>query len=262
MKKGIFFILALFMLISNGVQAAPLNDYSKSGTVSLSVSILHNDFKVREKLISGGGIVQHRSLGNKWNISGEVTVTIAPRWAISLDHTSANANKKLLGIQPGVRIQYEKPKLQSTNLKFKYQVYKKDGLFVAPYLGISRNRASLSDDIIDLGGLGTGNVTLDFKTKAKISPTAGVTIVYDLDKKGSFKTYLDASVGTKMYSWNVGVSYKIAKNLDFNLGYQYYQASGLTYNYRKPVPPVTFSGHGEYKIKNKGIYLGVSYRFN
>lgn len=166
----------------------------------------------------------------------------------------------------GLFDRYISSRLSSANVKIKYQAYKNDRLFVAPYVGMSINKNTFHRSDRDDGSY-YGNYDYTRSTDRKTSILIGATTVYALDKGGRFKTYFDGAIGNKVYSWNVGLSCEIVKNLDFDFGYKYYQAK-MNYSYASfsgtssgGIGTVTPADHGTIKSKSKGIYFGLSYKF-
>lgn len=265
MKKSLFLALVLVMFIASSTFAAPLDDYSKAGNVGLSVWVMHAglDTDRKSKEPWGPGFAESFDAANKWSLGGELTVTVAPKWAIGFEYAGTNGKHVQVQDFIGAYSTEERNKLSSSLVKVKYQVYKDERLFLAPYIGFARNRAKINNyqhrPMIGYAGY-------DYKTESRTSILAGVTAVYALDKPGKLKTYLDAAAGNKMYSWNIGVSYQVAKNLDFDFGYKHYMVKGLKYDYDKIVTTSNgaqgnFVDNGKIKSSSRGIYFGLSYKF-
>lgn len=257
MKKGIILAFILSLLASSAM-AAPLDDYSKAGNVGFSIYIIRSDM---EDDRNGDGFHRVYSYGDKWSWGGELTISFAPKWAVSFDYAQ-HKNKDKHFFSNIDRDDSMSSKLKSSNIKLKYQAYKNERLFVAPYLGIAVNKLKQSHTS-DWTRSGLGVVNFNFETKRKNSLLAGVTLVYGVDKESKFKTYFDAAVGSKVYSWNLGISYEVAKNLDMDFGYRYYKAKGMGYHYPDTgVGALVFLGdHGKIDSTSKGIYFGLSYKF-
>jgi len=244
------------MLSSSSVLAAPLDDYSRAGNGNVSITIMNNDARNVEKTNRATSGI---SFGNKISFGTEVTIAVAPRWALSLDYSLFNSDRQRIRTVPGNYSWDEKYKLNSINFKVKYQAYKKGRFFVAPYIGVARNQAKLYGDFWNLGGIGN-DFKYNYSTKSRISVMGGVTLVYNLDRAGKLSTYFDGSLGYKMYSWNFGVTYKVAKNFSLDVGYKYYEAK-LYYHVDEYRGAIHLKGQGDYHMKNKGIYLGLNYNF-
>ena len=256
MKKGLLLTVFFTLLFTGSILAAPLDDYSKAGNVGLSIFTQRTDMSVSRKSNSPT-YSRTFDYDAKWNWGGELTVSVAKNWALSFDYLDSK-NKEMPLSSATSPADYRSSKLKSHNIKLKYQAYKDDKLFVAPYLGLAMNKHSVAL-----------MVPHSFNTERKTSVLAGVTLVYGLDKDNRFKTYFDGAIGNKVYSWNIGVAYGVSKNLDFDFGYRYYRSKGMRYDYPTSsvfVPPtgmIALAGdNGKIDSKSKGFYFGLSYKFN
>lgn len=265
MKKSLFMAILLVIFVAGGVLAAPLDDYSKAGNVGISIYTIRSDSKDKRQTATDDSVNNtyfSRSFfyDNKWNWGGEITVSFAPCWAFSTDYSQVKSNKGNF-FNDGMHNMNMKTKLTSTNIKLKYQAYKDSRIFIAPYLGVAVNKLRQTDKTVEFTGL--YSEAHSFESKRKSNLLAGLTLVYSLDKTGSLKTYFDAAVGSNVYSYNIGLSYRLAKNLDLDFGYKYSQIKNLKYSYPVANYPNTFRPADNGKIKNtsKGIYFGLSYKF-
>ena len=260
MKKSLFLAVILVMFLIGSVCAAPLDDYSKAGNVGLSVWLMHAGLDTDRKYNPDmwfPGLAKSYDSANKWNWGGELTVAFAPKWAAGFEY--ADTRGKFVHVHDwGWGNTNEKSKLSSALFKIKYQAYKNERLFVAPYIGLARNKVKNSTSHYSPI---FGDMKYDYKSESRKSILAGVTAVYSIDRSGRFKTYFDGAVGNKMYSWNVGVSYQVAKNLDFDFGYKHYMVKDLKYKYVKDTSWGTYMDNGKIKSTSRGIYLGLSYKF-
>ena len=263
MKKTLAVFLFSMLLMTSSALASPLDDYSKAGNVGVSIYTMRadmgNDYTSSAISELNSGV----DFGNKWSWGGELTVTVAPKWALAFDYAQYK-NKDVKLRDWGIARDNLSSSLQSTNLKIRYQALKNEKLSLVTYLGIGLNKSRqfLRYDSV------TGTSTLGYSTKRKTSLLAGVTVVYALDRDKRFKTYFDGALGNKMYSWNIGVSYEVVKNLELDFGYKCYQVRGLEYGYLET--DLTSSGgvthrypadRGKIKSTSKGIYFGLSYKF-
>lgn len=271
MKESLFLAVVLVILSFGSALAAPLDDYSKAGNVGISIYVLRSDMEDGRKANNSRTFEQELynrsfSYGDKWNWGGEMTVSFAPKWAVAFEYSQAK-NQKYRFASAANWDEYMSSRLKSTNIKLKYQAYKDERLFIAPYLGYSLNKLE-QNELADYTKSGFGFAKFDIETKRKSNLLAGVTLVYNLDKQGKFKTYFDSAVGSKVYSWNLGFSYAVAKNLDLDFGYKCYRVKGLKYNYPETTK-ISSNGssltwgadYGEIKNTSKGIYFGLSYNF-
>ena len=263
MKKFLATFLFSMLLLIGSTQASPLDDYSKAGNVGISIYTMRadmgDDYTGSRWYWFNSGV----DFGSKWSWGGELTVTVAPKWALSFDYAQYK-NKERLAHDWGLSKDNLSSSLRSTNLKLKYQAYAKERLTLTPYLGIGLNK---SRQFLRYGVM-SNTSTLGYSTKRKTNLMAGLTAVYALDKEKRFKTYFDGALGSKMYSWNIGVSYEVVKNLEMDFGYKCYQVRGLEYGY--PNTALTSSNgnihyyladNGKIKSTSKGIYFGLSYKF-
>ena len=265
MKTRVFILAAAFALLTAGSAcAAPLDDYSKAGNVGIGVYTMRTNMK-DDRESTHDFFNRTFDYGNKWNWGGELTVSFAPKWALSLDYLSSK-NREYMFYSNMPDDSYMSSKLKSANIKLKYQAYRDGKLFVAPYLGVASNKLKQTARD-DASRNGYGVAEFAFNTKRKTSLLAGVTLVYGIDKDQRFKAYFDGAVGSSMYSWNMGLSCEVAKNLDFDFGYRYYR-SKLNYGYADTAivdssgQAIIVAGNsGKINSTSKGIYVGLSYKF-
>ena len=268
MKKYLLVTLLLTMLLTSSAQAAPLDDYSKAGNWGVSIFTQRTDMDdtitSTTNTASGKRFFDYDDA--KWSWGGEVTVSVMPRFALSFDYLGSKSKDTVLFTAPSGYFASNSSKLNSYNIKLKYQVYKDEKLFIAPYLGVALNKLQQK---YTPNYPAMGYFTHSYDSKRKTSVLAGVTAVYSLDKDNRFKTYFDGAVGNKVYSWNLGLAYGVSKNLDLDFGYRYYRAKDMSYAH-PDTPYVTSSGwptymaavYGTMDSKSKGLYFGLSYRFN
>lgn len=235
MKRTLLLAFILVFCLSASVFAAPLNDYSKPGNFSLGLWWQRSEMKDDLENLTNPFAASY-NFDSKWNVFGEATIVVAPKLALSLDYGSYQSGQVQFPVDATI-------KLNSLNFKVKYEAYNKDRLFLAPYLGLARNKMNLTQRGITA------------KSNTKNSFLLGLTTVYGLDKDERLKAYLDLGFGNKARGWNLGMSYQVAKNLDFDLGYKWYKAKDMTY-------VSEFGDIINCDITSKGVYLGMTYRFN
>ena len=270
MKKVLFLTVLLTLLLAGSALAAPLADYSKAGNFGISIFAQRTDME-DDRTVEGGdpdslGAYNRKfDYGAKWSWGGEMTVSFAKGWALSFDYLDSK-NKETLYNPVTTIFQFGMySRLKSHNIKLKYQAYKSDKLFIAPYLGVALNKLQ-QNNMVYLSG---ADATLfSMETERKTSVLAGLTLVYGLDKNNRLKTYFDGAIGNKVYSWNLGLAYGVSKNLDLDFGYRYHKAK-LRYDYPDTqtissggTPGTFFADHGKIDSTSKGIYFGLSYKFN
>ena len=275
-KKVLLLTVILTLLLTGSALAAPLDDYSKAGNVGISLFIqrseMKDDMKVEDAEYTSTFDVFDRAFnyGEKGSLGGELTVSIAKGLAFSFEYLdSKNKQDHHFSSYGGGMLSnyYLSSHLKSHNFKLKYQAYKSDRLFIAPYLGVSLNKTQQSN--IRIFGVLNDTLEHSITSKRKTSALAGVTLVYGLDKDNRLKTYFDGSVGNKVYSWNLGLAYGVSKNLDLDFGYRYYKSKDMSYDFPRTdvTTPITGStitvgaNSGKISSTSKGIYLGISYKF-
>ena len=267
MKKTIAMFLFSMLLLTGSSKASPLDDYSKAGNFGISIYTMRADMgddytgSILPRLNEG------MDFSSKWSWGGELSVTVAPKWALSFDYAQYKNKDVKESDFGGGNGSYLSSRLQSSNIKLKYQAYAKERLTLTPYLGVGLNK-NRQFQTLDFTAAGAGTSTLGYSTKRKTSLMAGLTAVYALDREKRFKTYFDGALGNKMYSWNIGVSYELVKNLELDFGYKCYQVRGLEYDYPNTAltssngsSHVYSSDKGKIKSTSKGIYFGLSYKF-
>ena len=267
MKKTLATFLFSMLVLTGSVLASPLDDYSKAGNVGISIYTMNSDMSDDYTGSRWSWFNEGTDFGNKWSWGGELAVTVAPKWALSFDYAQYKSKDAKVRDRNVSDAEYLSSRLKSTNIKLKYQAYANEKLTLAPYLGVGLNK-SRQFYTIDNTVLGHSIVTLGYSTKRKTSVMAGVTAVYALDREKRFKTYFDGALGNKVYSWNIGVSYEVVKNLELDFGYKYYQVRGLEYGYPETELLTSTSSvyayapdRGKIKSTSKGIYFGLSYKF-
>jgi opacity protein-like surface antigen len=279
----------LTVSLSGVVLAAPLDNADKAGRVALTISSMWNKTKADGTANFGGdhagvsGPIDFET-GTKANLGLALDVSIAPKFIFSVDYMNNNnkgsdqinttvdagavtGTPALNGIPASASLDYNPDiKLRIMNFKLKYQAYKDDHVFFAPYIGMAsyRAKAEVNGAVLtataEVPVYGTqsftkslGNQSASGNTKNKF--IVGFTTVANLTKDKKAKVYLDAGVGNDIYSWDVGISYDIVKNLSFGLGYRYQKVKDISISHAGINPVLTTDA------SIKGLYVALTAHF-
>lgn len=160
----------------------------------------------------------------------------------------------------------------SHKLKLSEQVMNVDALYklndnVSPYIGWGRGKlkANVPNEL--------SNLTIINDSVSSNFLRLGLIAKAPLNDKATVWT--DLAIGTKSFNkMEVGLGYKIAKNMDFNVGYRYQQikySSNLgeselpppmsAYHSPNPSADSSFNRSVDAKLKTKGWFAGVTYTF-
>ena len=101
LKKSIFLVIAMMLFSMGSAFAAPLDDYSRAGNVGLSIYTMRSHMEDERRTQAGNAsnniMSRNYSYGSKWNWGGEVTVSVAPKLAISVDYSNYKNNEVYFG---------------------------------------------------------------------------------------------------------------------------------------------------------------------
>ena len=215
---------------SNSVFAAPLTDYSPS-KVAIDIMIRNNDLK-------GSGNGFSFSFDKKWN--AEYGLTLAFGGNLAFQYTGFGAKSDDTSIDDNGMTKSVAFKLKSDEFNLLYQVHKAEKSSAAVFLGYTRAKVSTwhtdfgknsssEEGYFQLGALGT----------IKIAP----------------KTTAYAAVrgGDDIFGYKVGISQDLGRGFEMNVDWSYMKAKNIGDRN---------SAFGQLDAVNKGIGLGITYKFS
>lgn len=225
MKKTAIFAMAAATMLTTGVGfASPLNDYS-AGKTSV-------DLTSRQSSIDATSQSATDSLSKKGNMEFGITTGLGGNFAFQ--YTNANNKSKDTNLPDGAGGTYrENGSLKTQEFNVLYKLDKN----VSAYVGMVNLKGTINDE-----GSGTSSSS---KNKMQFG-LIGSTKLTD-------KTTAYAQVGfaSSFDTWKVGISQEIAPNVEFNIDYRRTQAKKMNFD----------NGLGDVDMTNKGIGVGVSYKF-
>jgi len=202
MLKKSLILLSGTMLIASVGFAAPLTDYS-SGKFAIDLTVSPSLEQVATNMDKGYEFVTDGVPISKSSVTYGLTAGLGNNWAVQ--YRSHRVNSETGGnFSIGTKLSgYE------ANI-----LYKVDKNFFA-FAGYTNFKLDLYEN---LDGKYTGKSTSGAQIRA-------VVVVPVSDK---VSTYGIVSTGSKVDNFEVGLSYKINKNVDFNMGYADRKYKGLT----------------------------------
>ena len=229
MKKICLLTIVFILSLAGTSFAAPLTNYSAS-KVAIDIMMRNNDLKG-----SGNGL--DFSFDKKWNMEYGLTVAFGGNLAFQYAGYGAKSDDTSLddgGITKSVAF-----KLRYDEFNLLYQIHKAEKSSASVFLGYSRAKvsswhtdfgknSSSEEGYFQLGALGT----------IKIAP----------------KTTAYASIkgGDDIFGYKIGISQDLGKGFELNIDWSYLKAKGVGDKN---------SAFGELNATNKGIGLGVTYKF-
>ncbi len=237
MKKQTIFLTSVFFLgMSASVLAAPLTDYSL-GKVSFQVGVnTLNDIKSVVKNATFADLKDDTLDGHeKTKPYAGVTVGLCKGIAVQYRYEQLKSNPSVDTSSRSFNLP-NKIKLQEYNLRYLY------GKMLSLYAGDYHVKFSNSSD----GGDG-------FKAKSQDLLHIGATCVIPLI--GNLCAWGDVGIGKDLYHYEVGVGYKIAKNICLDLSYKYLRLDKIGEYTNQSLANVKVDG------KTRGVRLGLTFNF-
>lgn len=228
--KKISLLVVAFLFISSIALASPLTDYSlgKSAVDITWFSNLHMTDQYTS-ILNAAGNGTDAANGKHGNLDLSLTTGLGGKWAIQYrqfnpetkDYTTFGRVQRF-----GVR---------SQELDALYKIDKNLSAFVGwhqaryTYDSINANTTASNKNVVQVGLVGTTQIA----TKTQLYGVGGV--------------------GKDLVTYEIGVSYEIAKGLDFNLLYRYKKVENLD--------DATFGIPYRDNVTVKGLGYGITYKF-
>ena len=267
MKKSLSLALFLSIGIAGTAFAAPLSNYEQ-GKTSIDLGYSFNKTVGGSVGLAGPDLnikgIPLPSFDADHSFQTGVTVGLGKKIAVQgkFEHLKIagvdinTGRRPLLGFLPrnsNVNLQLSEQQIQFNVL---YQVTPN----FSPYIGYKHASLKLS------------GFDAPFNTKAS-NNIFQVGILAQAPLSDKVTGWMDFAVGTKnSMSYEIGAAYKVSKNLDFNIGYQYSQnkykfsmtqedsASIPEYGILRSAPPARETSVTP-TIKTKGWFSGITYKF-
>jgi len=225
--KKVAVIFAFVMILSSSAFASPLMDYSAGKT---SIDLTFRNSGIEE---TTPGWVQFFPRKSS-NVDAAVTVGLGNNFAVQYrDFTTKSGNRLYPELDGDTDSVYEKYSVQEFNAMYKLNKN------VAAYVGTVKGKLNFVD-LTDSQWSGGGSKTFTQFGLVGVVPISSKTDIF-----------ANVSVGKDYKNYEVGVSYAINSNLDFNV------------SYRQVKTEIFIPGPDGGLIKHKidGLGFGATYKF-
>ena len=223
MKKKILAFLAATSLMTSVAMAAPMTDYSQ-GKTAIDLTMRNTEGK---------------AIGNtykeKYNLDWGVTTGLGNDWAIQY----RQFNPKSKSTSYSDVDDFGNPFTGSAKAQLKtseINVLRKVTDNVSIYAGVMRTKAEFED-------------TLDSPFSSNSKNKWQLGLVGSTQIADKLTGYASVGAGKDLTSWQIGVAYEVAPNVDFNVDYRQIKVDNLK-----------FVGE-DFDVKAKGLGFGVTYKF-
>lgn len=209
MKKKLLAFVAAASMMTSVAFAAPLTDYSQGKTAI--------DLNWRNTEVKGESV----TFDKKYNIDWGITSGLGNDWAIQYRQFNPKSDATEIAGS------FHKAKLKTQE----FNVLRKLDGNVSAYTGVMKTKGELD------GGSSSS------KNKWQLGITGSTQLA---DK---MTAYASLGAGKDLTTWQIGVAYEVAPNVDFNLDYRQIKADKLDFDGEK------VDG------KAKGLGFGITYKF-
>lgn len=234
MKKQIFIFGVISIFIVSGVcSASPLMDYSK-GNTSIDMTIRSGEISVNN---DWAGNSLKKDVDS--NFEGTITHGLGGRVAIQYRNTFGDS-ESYYSLSKDTKIT-----LRSQEVNILYKLNKQ----ISAYAGLVQVETS------QVGALKTTTLsnlaqTIGNHPYQKSGYQVGLIGTTSLGPK--LVGYASVGLGNCVDSYEVGLGYEVARNLEFNVGYKNAKYKGMEVRFLEVFP---------YDCTFKGTTLGLTYRF-
>ncbi len=218
--KKILAIVAAAMTITSVSFASPLNDYAK-GKAAIDLNPNINSDSSRE------------------NVSGGVTYGIGNKFALQYKYADNKTQKYLYSEQP-ILPNYAQAQLIAYEMNILYQLDRN----IAAYAGWARETARINLSY----NAGPGGGSIMYREKGSQSGFQ-LGLIGKAKLAEDLTGWASAGAGSNIVGYEVGLGYKIAKNVECNVIYRFNKYRGFTFS------------SGETEAKIEGVGAGVTLAF-
>ncbi|EGO65232.1 outer membrane beta-barrel protein [Acetonema longum] len=240
--RSIIFACMLWSLLASTALAAPLTDYA-AGNLAVEVSLrtVENESDEAEGT--------HNTYSARSGVDFGATLGLGGRWALQYRGLNVESQDNSFSqwpdgspVDPNYESLTERMRLRAAEVNLLYRWNRYCSLFA----GNVRAKGRFSSAYRDHDPLEDLSRSRAVSTRTKAAVQFGVVGLMPLAPK--LTGYASLGVGKDVSSWGVGISYRLTRDMDFNLDYRKLAVKGLR------------SEDAEMEAETGGLGFGMTYR--